>query len=73
MEYAEVAKLPEGTVVQDGDGCVWLITKYRDETWMCPFSSEYAVWFTSEGVQIGGAPPPPTPITDTGLTSTGGA
>jgi hypothetical protein len=72
-DYSAVLAMPEGTVVRDSAGLVWLIKRHRDETWLCPFSDEYAFMIKPDGTAYALSEVPSLPIVDTGLTSTGGA
>lgn len=60
-EYQELHALDSGAIVVDRDGEVWLVTKHRDETWLCPFSDEYAFEIKADGSTeaVGHAPPLP--------------
>jgi hypothetical protein len=73
MDYSELHQLPTGTVVQDAGGRVWFVKQVSStEVWLCPFSDEYSVWII-DGNLVQSYDPPPLPIIDTGLKSTGSA
>jgi hypothetical protein len=67
--YADLLELPAGTVVQDADGNVWCVKKHQAETWLCPFSDEYA-FIVRDGSTHAHGDEPALPITFTTLVST---
>jgi hypothetical protein len=79
-DYQQLHDLPEHQVVQDADGQVWCVVRPRccaNETWLAPFSDEYAFSVLREPdprVMDGltSSNKPALPITDLGVTSKGG-
>lgn len=72
--YGQLHALAEGTVVHDAAGNVWCVKKYRyreeaPETWLCPFSDEYAFTVKADGSTDALGNQPKLPITVTNLTS----
>ncbi len=74
--YGALHDLPEHAVVQDANGQVWCVQhypKHNNETWLSPFSDEYAAWIKRDGTVGGPGDTPALPIKDLGIiTSVGG-
>lgn len=48
-QWQQCHQLSEGQLVIDADFEIWLVSKHDDETWLEPFSDEYATIIRSDG------------------------
>lgn len=72
-DYQQLHDLPQHQVVRDAAGRVWCVVKPKSQpgdTWLVPFSDEYAYIVSTETSALGETPE--LPIVDLGVTSTGG-
>jgi hypothetical protein len=62
-DYAALHALDAGAIVVDAGGEAWLVTKHGgDETWLCPFSDEYAFTINADGTTVAMGHAPLLPI-----------
>ena len=75
LSIERLRELPERSVVVDAEGRVWCVQHHErfDETWLSPFSDEYAFMIKSDGESCALGDTPSLPIVFTGIISaTGG-
>ena len=66
-------ELPERSVVVDAAGHVWCVQHHRNgETWLSPFSDEYAFMIKADGSAYALGDSPSLPIVFTGIISSVG-
>lgn len=60
--YAELLAVPAHILVEDAASQVWEVVKYKNETWLCPFSDEYAFMIKANGTTYALGDTPVLPI-----------